>query len=169
MIRIPRNKMTDDDIQPLPVGRYTLQIDECKEDTDADKPALKLYCSVVSGPIEPGSPCLERFSLVPNALWRVGMLCKRLGLVERGDTLDDAEYDPQDLVGHKVVCDVDEHTYTTTKGKEVTTTQWKQFWAEGDPRAEGKRLPRTARPPHPSRMTSPLGGVLPQPASVIDA
>lgn len=169
MLRVPRAKLSDDDIQPLPVGRYLLEIDEAKLDQDGDSPALKVYSTVISGPAEPGTPSLERFSLSPAAVFRIGILVKRLGLVERGDALDDAEFDEQELVGKRVVAQLEEHSFVTKKGKEVQTTQWKEFWAEGDPRAEGKRLPRQGKPPHPSRVTSPLGGVLPQaPAGVAD-
>ncbi len=105
---------------PLPEGKFALRIDSVTDGVSSKgNPQITIDGEIVAGDDEQfiGSSRKIFYSLVENAVWRIGLLCEALGL-ERVDTGEvDAKgqpiysFDEQALVGRVVEFNVTQREY----------------------------------------------------------
>ena len=146
MIKLPRGKLGfpgPEEMTLLAEGRHLLEIVAAKmNDKDG---TLMLALRVLAGPpkTEIGGLMTERFHLSDNALFRFESLLKRLGLMGRGQDLEDGwEFNEQWFVGERIVADVINESFETRRGESRTQSRLGthdgkgacNFWPPSDPR-----------------------------------
>lgn len=135
----------------LPAGRYLVDVLAALEDAGGEYLTLR-YAVVASDQAVPaGTVGDERFYLTPKSLKRLGILLKRLGVMERGEPTDDVvSFEPLDLVNRRLVVDVVHEQLQAKSGEHYTVHKWgfEGFWDHQDPRVAGffSAPPRAAAP-----------------------
>lgn len=123
-----------------------------------DRDILKLRLLVLAGPSPAGTMTVEEMHLTPDAIKRVGILAKRLGLIERGTNEVQVDLDEQQLVGKEVVAVIGHEGWTNNKGEMVTISKWKgfaDFWAPNDDRSPLRANSYAARPHATTQVATP--------------
>ena len=125
---MPKLKLTGKQTEgwkPLPDGTVDIMIDDISETVSKkDIPQLKLSCHVEGGRHDAKKTTLW-YSLAPNALWKVMILCDACGVEYDADELDELdpetgkplislELDTDDLIGQIYTVDVSQQTNPNT-------------------------------------------------------
>lgn len=160
MIQIPRKTYdeAEEERTLLPAGRYLIEIIDAEEQ-NAGEYVLVKYRTLAPNA---GVKSEERFFLSEAALKRFAALCKRAGLVDRGeDSTEALMIDPFDLGGVRMVVDLIQENVTSKKGREYVAHRWDfmGFWKADDPRVADfvRSLQAARRPPAPAQQAAPNG------------
>lgn len=153
-ILIPKDTFdhSEDERVLIPAGRHLVRITGAQE-MDAGEYVLVKYVTLAP---RPGLNGEERFYLSEKAVKRFAALCKRAGLVSRGDDPASMAIDPFDLEGLILVVDVHHEKATSKKGEEYPVSRWDflGFWRRDDERV-ADFVGQFARTPRPAPPTSP--------------
>ena len=100
MINVPAlNTIEDGNFDPLPIGKYQVEIIEAKEDNkDAEKPKLKVKFEVVAGE-QSGKYIFKDFVLTEKAWWAFKPFLLALGCAEDKEL----ELQAEDFVGEQLI------------------------------------------------------------------
>lgn len=132
MIRLP---VEDEKRVLLSEGPHLFRILSAALAHKKDKPILKLRLEVIQGPTPAGTQSVEELYLTPDAIKRVSILAKRLGLIPRGTPDLEIDLDEQQFVGLHVVAVIGHEGFTNNKNELVTISKWQgfaDFWAPDD-------------------------------------
>lgn len=95
----PLNQIKDGDFEPLPIGKYHVEIVEAKEDhSDSDKPKFKVKFEVVDGEYS-GRFIFKDFILTEKALWAIKPFLLVFGVKQDVEL----NIDVKDFVGQQLI------------------------------------------------------------------